>query len=85
MELSLPDMPFGMGGRRARAAAHPGESCRQRRQRKLVRIWRPPARQRQITGHSRGGQGSPWFSTVSQDGSANTRVEVRDNQKSRPR
>jgi hypothetical protein len=25
MELSLPDMPFGMGGRRARAAAHPGE------------------------------------------------------------
>jgi hypothetical protein len=31
MELSLPDMPFGMGGRRARAAAHPGESRRHRR------------------------------------------------------
>ena len=25
MEMSLRDMPFGMGGRRARAAAHPGE------------------------------------------------------------
>jgi Coenzyme PQQ synthesis protein D (PqqD) len=34
MELSLPDMPFGMGGRRARAAAHPGEFRRQRRRRK---------------------------------------------------
>ena len=31
MELSLPDMPFGMGGRCARAAAHPGESRRHRR------------------------------------------------------
>ena len=28
MELSLRDMPFGMGGRRTRAAAHPGEPCR---------------------------------------------------------
>ena len=27
MELSLPDMPFGVGGRRARADAHPGESA----------------------------------------------------------
>ena len=42
MELSLPDMPFGMGGRRARAAAHPGESRRQRRRRKLAVDQRVP-------------------------------------------
>jgi Beta-lactamase superfamily domain len=42
MELSLPDMPFGMGGRRARAAAHPGESRRQRRRRKLAPDQRVP-------------------------------------------
>jgi pyrroloquinoline quinone biosynthesis protein B len=42
MELSLPDMPFGMGGRRARAAAHPGEPCRQRRRRELAPDQRLP-------------------------------------------
>jgi hypothetical protein len=42
MQLSLPDMPFGMGGRCARAAAHPGESCRQRRRRKLAPDQRVP-------------------------------------------
>src|SRR5262249_44146343 len=36
MELSLRDMPFGMGGRRARAAAHPGEPCRERGRRELA-------------------------------------------------
>ena len=36
MELSLRDMPFGMGGRRARAPAHPGEPRRHRRRRKLA-------------------------------------------------
>ena len=36
MQLSLPDMPFGMGGRCARAAARPSESCHQRRQRELA-------------------------------------------------
>ena len=49
MELSLPDMPIGVGGRRARSAAHPGEPCRQRRRRKLAadqRLARPsPAAQ----------------------------------------
>src|SRR5262249_61695922 len=42
MELSLPDMPFGMGGRRACAAAHPGEPCRQRRRRELAPDQRLP-------------------------------------------
>ena len=42
MELSLRDMPFGMGGRRARAAAHPGEPCRQRRRRELAPDQRLP-------------------------------------------
>src|SRR6516225_3724094 len=36
MELSLRDMPFGMGARRTRAAAHPGEPCRQCRRRELA-------------------------------------------------
>ena len=36
MELPLPDMPLGMGGRCARAAADPGKSCGHRRRGKLV-------------------------------------------------
>jgi len=35
MELSLPDMPSGVGGWCARAAAHAGKSRRHRRRRKL--------------------------------------------------
>ena len=42
MEMSLRDMPFGMGGRRTRAAAHPGEPCHQRRRRELVPDQRLP-------------------------------------------
>ena len=42
MELSLRDMPFGMGGRRARAAAHPGEPCHQRQRRELAPDQRLP-------------------------------------------
>ena len=42
MELSLPDMPIGMGGRRACAAPHPGEPCRQRGRRKLAADQRRP-------------------------------------------
>ena len=42
MELSLPDMPFGMGRRRSRAAAHPGEPCRHRRRRKTGSAYAAP-------------------------------------------
>jgi hypothetical protein len=36
MELSLPDMPFGVCGRCAREVTHPGQPCRHRRRRKLA-------------------------------------------------
>ena len=53
MELSLPDMPVGVGGRRARAAAHPGEPRGHGRRRKLgadQRLARSPPAASAIAG-----------------------------------